>query len=212
MHHPSEDTMNPIVRLAELNREASPAYFRAAMRRLAGGVSVITVGSGDQVSGMTVTSVSSLAVDPPSLIVSVNRASSSWPLLQRHPFFGVNMLTADQVDVAERFSGKDGLKGAERFAGAAWTERASGVRLLSGALAGIECEAEDIIERHSHAIVIGRVLHVELAPDDAALAYWHGDYVAIDREEDMVRLADVSLPAGHVRDAGAISRFSRREG
>ena len=204
--------MNPIVRLAELKRDASPAYFRAAMRRLAGGVSVITVGRGDEISGMTVTSVSSLAVDPPSLIVSVNKASSSWPLLQLHPFFGVNMLTADQVDVAERFSGKDGLKGAERFAGAAWTERASGVRLLTGALAAIECEAEDVIERHSHAIVIGRVLHVELSPDDAALAYWHGDYVAIDREEDMARLADVSLPAGHVRDTGAVSRFSRREG
>jgi uncharacterized alpha-E superfamily protein len=53
---------------------------------------------------------------------------------------------------------------------------------------------------------------VELPPDDAALAYWHGDYVAIDREEDMARLADVSLPAGHVRDTGAVSRFSRREG
>jgi flavin reductase (DIM6/NTAB) family NADH-FMN oxidoreductase RutF len=195
MHHPSEDTMNPIVRLAELNREASPAYFRAAMRRLAGGVSVITVGSGDQVSGMTVTSVSSLAVDPPSLIVSVNRASSSWPLLQRHPFFGVNMLTADQVDVAERFSGKDGLKGAERFAGAAWTERASGVRLLSGALAGIECEAEDIIERHSHAIVIGRVLDVAVSTRTAALAYWQGRYVAIDQDE--AKLAEVSVPARH---------------
>lgn len=204
--------MNEIVRPAELKRDASPAYFRAAMRRLAGGVSVITVGTGGEVSGMTVTSVSSLAVDPPSLIVSVNRASSSLPLLQRHRFFGVNMLTADQVEIAERFSGKDGIKGAERFAGAVWTERASGVRLLSGALAAIECEAEDIIERHSHAIVIGRVLHVALAPDDAALAYWHGDYVAIDREEDMVKLANVSLPAGLVRASGAVSRFTRREG
>ena len=204
--------MSSIVRFAERHREASPVYFRAAMRRLAGGVSVITAGSGEEISGMTVTSVSSLSVEPPSLIFSVNRASSCWPLLQRHGFFGVNILNAEQVDIAERFSGKDGLKGAERFGGAAWTERASGVRLLAGALAAIECEAEDIIERHSHAIIIGRVLHVELAGDDAALAYWHGDYVGIDREADMARLADVSLPAGHVRDFGAFSRFTRREG
>jgi flavin reductase (DIM6/NTAB) family NADH-FMN oxidoreductase RutF len=202
--------MNEIVRLAERHREASPAYFRAAMRRLVGGVSVITAGAGSDISGMTVTSVSSLSADPPSLIVAVNRASSSWPLLQRHRYFGVNILNADQLDIAERFTGKDGLKGAERFAGAEWIERASGVRLLSGALAAIECEAEDIIERHSHAIIIGRVLHVELSADDAALAYWHGDYVAIDREQDMARLADISLPAGHVRDTGG--RFSRREG
>jgi flavin reductase (DIM6/NTAB) family NADH-FMN oxidoreductase RutF len=204
--------MNPIVRLAERHREASPAYFRAAMRRLVGGVSVITAGSGNDISGMTVTSVSSLSVDPPSLIVSVNRESSSWPLLKRHRYFGVNILNADQLDIAERFSGKDGLKGAERFAGAEWIERASGARLLSGALAAIECEAEEIIERHSHAIIIGRVLHVELSADDAALAYWQGSYVTIDRQEDMARLADVSLPAGHVRDVGALTRFSRREG
>jgi flavin reductase (DIM6/NTAB) family NADH-FMN oxidoreductase RutF len=182
------------------------------MRRLVGGVSVITAGSGSDVSGMTVTSVSSLSVDPPSLIVSVNRASSSWPLLRRHRYFGVNILNADQLDIAERFAGKDGLKGAERFAGAEWIERASGARLLSGALAAIECEAEEIIERHSHAIIIGRALHVELSADDAALAYWQGNYVAIDREEDMARLADVSLPSGHVRDGSAAGRFSRREG
>jgi len=120
--------MNSIVRLAERNREASPAYFRAAMRRLVGGVSVITAGVGNDISGMTVTSVSSLSVDPPSLIVSVNRASSSWPLLKQHRYFGVNILNADQIDIAERFTGKDGLKGAERFAGAEWIERASGAR------------------------------------------------------------------------------------
>jgi flavin reductase (DIM6/NTAB) family NADH-FMN oxidoreductase RutF len=212
MHHPSEDAMKPIVRIPELDREISSAGFRAAMRCLAGGVSVITAGAGREISGMTVTSVSSLSVDPPSLIVSVNRESSSWPLLKRYRYFGVNILGADQVDVAERFAGKDGLKSAERFAGAEWTERASGARLLRGALAAIECEAEDIIERHSHAIIIGRVLHVELSTQEAALAYWHGDYVAIDREEDMVRLADVSLPAGHVRMAQTVTRFSRREG
>lgn len=202
--------MNPSVRLAKHHQEASPIHFRDAMRRLVGGVSVITAGCGAEISGMTVTSVSSLSLDPPSLIVSVNRASSSWPLLRRHRHFGVNILSADQAEIAERFAGKDGLRGAERFAGAEWIERASGARLLSGALAAIECEAEDIIERHSHAIIVGRVLHVELSADAAALAYWQGNYVAIDREQDMATLADVSLPAGHVRETGG--RFSRREG
>jgi flavin reductase (DIM6/NTAB) family NADH-FMN oxidoreductase RutF len=104
------------------------------MRVLAGGVSVITVGRGKDITGMTVTSVSSLSVDPPTLIVSVNRESSSWPLLQRYGAFGVNILSADQLDVAERFSGKGGLKGADRFVGAQWVTRATGVPLLAGAL------------------------------------------------------------------------------
>jgi flavin reductase (DIM6/NTAB) family NADH-FMN oxidoreductase RutF len=187
--------MNSIVRNISIAREVSPDDFRGAMRHLAGGVSVITVGRGKEISGMTVTSVSSLSVDPPTLIVSINRQSSSWLLLKRHGFFGVNILTADQIDIAERFTGKDGLKGADRFAGAQWTTRVSGVPLLVGALAAVDCEAEDIIERHSHAIVVGRVLDIQASRRTAALSYWQSQYVAIDQNEDAVKLAEVSVPA-----------------
>lgn len=185
--------MNSIVR--NIRFAAGKDEFRGAMRQLAGGVSVITVGRGDDISGMTVTSVASLALDPPSLVVSVNRASSSWPLLKRHGFFGVNILRADQLPVAERFDGRNGLKGADRFAGAKWIQLTSGVPLLSGALAAIDCEVEDVVERHSHALVIGRVLDLELGPVGAALAYWQGDYVALDRDEDAAKLGELSVPA-----------------
>jgi flavin reductase (DIM6/NTAB) family NADH-FMN oxidoreductase RutF len=186
--------MNSAVRAVRPDSQVSSGDFRGAMRHLTGGVSVITVGRGNDITGMTVTSVSSLSVDPPTLIVSVNRGSSSWPLLQQHGFFGVNILTADQLDVAERFSGKGGLKGAARFAGAQWIMGASGVLLLAGALAAVDCQVEDIVERHSHAIVIGRVLDMQLSSRTAALAYWQGQYIAIDQNEDAIRLADVSLP------------------
>jgi flavin reductase (DIM6/NTAB) family NADH-FMN oxidoreductase RutF len=195
IQQPREDNMNAVVTSITIDREAASADFRAAMRQLTGGVSVITVGRGREIAGMTVTSVSSLSVDPPSLIVSINRSASSWPLLKRDGFFGVNILNADQLDIAERFSGKNGLKGADRFAGAEWITRASGVPLLVGALAAIDCEVEDIIERHSHAIVIGRALDLRLSSRMAALAYWQGQYVAIDGAEDAIRLAEVSLPA-----------------
>ena len=187
--------MNSAVRHIRIDRNVSSDDFRGAMRHLAGGVSVITAGRGKDITGMTVTSVSSLSVDPPTLIVSINRESSSWPLIKRHGVFGVNILTADQLDVAERFTGKGGLKGADRFAGAEWITRASGVPLLVGALAAIDCEVEDIVERHSHAIVIGRVLDMQVSTRTAALAYWQGQYVAIDQNEDAIRLAEVSLPA-----------------
>jgi flavin reductase (DIM6/NTAB) family NADH-FMN oxidoreductase RutF len=186
--------MNSIVRSVSIDSEVSSGDFRSAMRRLTGGVSVITAGIGWDISGMTVTSVSSLSVDPPALIVSINRESSSWPLVRRYGFFGVNILTSDQIDIAERFTGKDGLKGAERFASAHWTTRVSGVPLLTDALAVIDCEVEDVVERHSHAIVIGRVLDVAVSTRTAALAYWQGRYVAIDQDEDAAKLAEVSVP------------------
>ena len=62
--------------------------------------------------------MSSLSVDPPALIVSIKREASSWPLVKRYGFFGVNILTSDQIDIADRFTGKGGLKGADRFGGA----------------------------------------------------------------------------------------------
>jgi flavin reductase (DIM6/NTAB) family NADH-FMN oxidoreductase RutF len=198
MHQISEAAMNSVVRTIKIDREAASGDFRSAMRHLAGGVSVITVGRGTDITGMTVTSVSSLSVDPPTLIVSINRESSSWPLLKTRGCFGVNILNADQLDVAERFSGKDGLKGAARFAGAEWITLASAVPLLAGALAAIDCEVEDIVERHSHAIVIGRVLDMQLSPRGAGLAYWQGQYIAIDKDEDAIRLAEVSVPASRV--------------
>ena len=190
--------MNSIVRSVSIEPEVTSSDFRQAMRQLTGGVSVITAGRGRDISGMTVTSVSSLSVDPSALIVSVNRESSSWPLVKRYGFFGVNILTSDQIDIAERFTGKGGLKGADRFAGASWTTRASGVPLLVGALAAIDCEVEDIVERHSHAIVIGRVLDVAVSERTAALTYWQGRYVAIDQDEDAAKLAEVSVPVRHV--------------
>ena len=186
--------MNSIVRAVSIEPEVTSGDFRNAMRQLTGGVSVITAGRGRDVSGMTVTSVSSLSVDPPALIASIDREASSWPLVKRYGFFGVNILTSDQIDIAERFTGKGGLKGADRFAGARWTTRASGVPLLVGALAAIDCEVEDIVERHSHAIVIGRVLDVEVSVRTAALAYWQGRYVAVDQDEDAAKLAEVSVP------------------
>ena len=189
--------MNSVVRAVSIETEVTASDFRNAMRQLTGGVSVITAGRGRDISGMTVTSVSSLSVDPPSLIVSLNRESSSWPLVKRYGFFGVNILTSDQIDIAERFTGKGGLKGADRFAGARWTTRASGVPLLADALAAIDCEVEDVVERHSHVIVIGRVLDVAVSARTASLAYWQGRYVAIDQDEDAVKLAEVSVAARH---------------
>jgi len=187
--------MNSAVRHIRIDRDVSSDDFRGAMRHLVGGVNVITAGRGKEITGMTVTSVSSLSVDPPTVIVSINRDSSSWPLIKRLGFFGANILTADQLDVAERLTGKSGLKGADRFSGAQWFTRASGVPLLAGALAAIDCEVEDVVERHSHAIVVGRVLDIQTSTRTAALAYWQGQYVAIDQNEDAIVLAEVSLPA-----------------
>ncbi len=182
--------------VTELAPETSYDDFRWAIRHLVGAVCVITAGRGHDITGMTVTSVSSLSIEPPTLIVSISRASSTWPVLKRTGVFGVNILTSDQIDIAERFSGKNGLKGRERFAGGEWIARGPSAPLLVGAAVAIDCEVEDVIERHSHAIVVDRVRDLTRSNHKSVLAYWNGRYVAINRDEDISRLAAVGVPYG----------------
>jgi flavin reductase (DIM6/NTAB) family NADH-FMN oxidoreductase RutF len=172
--------------------------FRSVMRRLAGGVSIITAGRGDDITGMTVTSLTSLSATPPRLLVSINRQASSFALIDRHRLFGVNILGSDQHDIAGRFS-NGRLKGSQRFEGLEWFQGSSGLPLLSHSLAMIECQVEEIIERHSHGIIVGSLLSFELAPRLSGLVYWNGQYIEIDPDSDLDLLAEVSIPLAHVR-------------
>lgn len=153
--------------------------LKQAMRHVAATVSVITAGTQDR-TGATVTSATALSVDPPTMIVNINRTSSSWPVIARHGHFCVNILSDDQQDIADRFAGKGGLKGTARYEGAEWTTLASGAPVLSEALSAIDCEVEHIIERHTHAIIIGRVLAIT-QKDGAPLLYHNGVYGTFER-------------------------------
>ena len=86
-------------------------------------------------------------------------------------------------------------EGRRSLCGRRWITRASGVPLLVGALAAIDCEVEEIVERHSHAHRHRPRQDLQISTRTAALAYWHGQYVAIDRDEDAAKLAEVSLPS-----------------
>jgi hypothetical protein len=98
--------------------EATEKTFREAMRHLAGGVCIVTVGAGGDRAGVTATSVSSLCAEPPTLLVCVNRASPCYAALTRFGAFAVNVLSADQREFAERFASGSSLKQSERFRGA----------------------------------------------------------------------------------------------
>ena len=115
--------------------------------------------------------------------MSVNRASSTWSLLLRYRAFGVNILSAKQQDVALRFSGQGGVAGAARYGDEPVVTAETGAPLLANALAAFDCEAEEMIDRHSHAIVIGRVTAVRVTEGRAALLYWRGEYAEAGAEE-----------------------------
>ncbi|MQQ99599.1 flavin reductase family protein [Glaciimonas soli] len=156
---------------------ATADLFRSAMRHMAGAVCVVTVGKGEDRSGLTATSVVSLSVDPPSLMVCVNRDSSSWPLLSRYPHFGVSVLAPNQRYLADQFAGKGGMTGAARYAKGDWVTLATGALVLKDAQIAFDCSVDEMIDRNTHSIVIGRVQAVIAAPEpDDALVYWRGRY------------------------------------
>lgn len=156
--------------------EPSPADFRAAMRAFVGTCSVITVGEGDDASGLVVTSAISLSAEPPLLLACVNRNSSSHPLLEKYGRFGWSSLGAAHREVAERFSGFGGVKGPARYDGAEWETAVTGARLLVGAPTAFDCTVEEMIQRATHSILIGRVQAIRTTPDQGALIYWNGAY------------------------------------
>ena len=152
------------------------ATFKHAMRRIVGGVSVITAGAGETRTGLTVTSAHSLSIDPPTMLVCVSRVASAWPVIRREGHFCVNVLDARHQHVADRFTGRDGVKGADRYEGARWRQFATGAFGLEDALAVIDCAVEEIIERHSHGIIIGAVRAIHVGASGEALVYGHGRY------------------------------------
>jgi flavin reductase (DIM6/NTAB) family NADH-FMN oxidoreductase RutF len=184
----------------------SPAFakadgdsFRAAMRQLASGVCLVTHSVGGERAGMTATAVASLALEPPTLIVCVNRAASTYVGLRSGAAFGVSVLGADHLEFAERFAGRTGEEGAERFREGRWRIAPNGAPLLADALATFACEVEEIIERNTHAVIIGRVNHAAAASGGGALVYWRGGYDQLGWSEDELARATGRSPTTAAR-------------
>lgn len=148
--------------------------YRAAMRRLPSGVSVITTMAGADPTGMTATSVSSLSADPPSLLVCINQSSSMHSAMQDASHFAVNVLAQEHAEVAQRFA--DPAMREERFSGDQWVEDESGVPYLGEAQASFVCRLVERVQFATHMICIGEVERVRCTETDNPLIYFNGAY------------------------------------
>jgi flavin reductase (DIM6/NTAB) family NADH-FMN oxidoreductase RutF len=169
--------------------DATGTSFRQAMRQIACGVGVITLGAGEDRAGLTATSVCPLSTDPPTLLVCVDRGSSSTPVLKRLGAFAVNVLAADQREAAELFAGGSAPRGPERFKAGRWLTLPSGISALAGSVAVFECEVDELIERGVHAIVIGRVRRAFAGGGSGALVSWRGSYDPVGWSSDEIARA-----------------------
>jgi flavin reductase (DIM6/NTAB) family NADH-FMN oxidoreductase RutF len=150
--------------------------YRAIMRHQAGAVTVIACGAPSARSGLTATAVASLSDRPPTVLACVNQSAGAHDEIVRANAFSVNLLSAEQQDIAERFAGKGGLKGEQRFTGAIWRTLATGSPILADALASLDCELVDQHTFATHSIFIGRVVGGQFRADAKPLLYFRGDY------------------------------------
>ncbi len=152
--------------------------YRALMRHQAGAVAIIAAGPAGARRGLTATAFSSLSDSPPTLLVCVQRRAGTHGAIVAAKAFSVNMLAREQQALAERFSGKAGATGEQRFegGGAVWTTLATGAPVLSGALASLDCELLDEHAFATHSIFIGRVVDGRFRSDGGPLLYFRNDY------------------------------------
>ena len=160
-------------------RHADNAAFRHAMRALSSGVAIIACGEGETRLGCTITSLASLSLAPPTVIVSLARSSSTLVGLREKGAFSISLLAARHQALAHRFSGHGGVHGARRFDSAQWITLSTGAPLLADAIATFDCLVEEVIERHSHAIVLGAVVSLKEGAEEPVLAHRRGDYAAL---------------------------------
>lgn len=145
------------------------ADFLNAMAQLPTAVSLVTTGQGDQRMGLTVSALSSLSTEPPSLLVCVNKSASAHQALLKNGVFTVNVLSADQQALASVFA----QKGIDRFATANWQEGHTGSPVLPEAVMAFECTLENAVDGFSHSILIGVVKHIHQPTEPGAPLIWH---------------------------------------
>ncbi len=151
------------------------AQFRQLLGRFATGVTVLTARDADgRPHGMTANSLSSVSLEPPLVLLSIDHEAAMHTLLVTAPVFAVNILSSHQETVSRRFAAE--LE--ERFEGIGYQESPRGLILLDEALAHIECERVATHEAGDHTILVGRVV-AGSARDGRPLCYFRGGYASL---------------------------------
>jgi flavin reductase (DIM6/NTAB) family NADH-FMN oxidoreductase RutF len=127
--------------------------FRRCLGQFSTGVTVITARIGETPVGMTANSFSSVSLDPPLILWSVDKKSSRFPAFHAATYFAINVLAHDQINLSRHF----GRALPEQFTGVDWHPGQTGAPILPGAAAVFECQREALHQAGDHVIVIGRV-------------------------------------------------------
>src|SRR5262249_42577789 len=146
--------------------------FRRVLGHFAAGVTVITtVGDDGKPYGLTATAFTSVSLEPPLVLVCVDKRSESHPHFHVSGVFAVNFLTTDHEHLSRRFA----VSGGDKFTDLAVDGGVTGAPLLRDALGHLECRTVEVFEGGDHTIFLGQVEAAD-ARDGEPLVYFRGAY------------------------------------
>ena len=146
--------------------------FRRVLGHFAAGVTIVTTqGDDGNPYGLTATAFTSVSLEPPLVLVCVDKRSESHPHFHRSRVFAVNFLGVDHEHLSRRFA----VTGGDKFDGVAVRRGPTGAPLLEDALGYLECRTVDVIEAGDHTIFLGQVEAAD-AREGEPLLYYRGAY------------------------------------
>lgn len=147
--------------------------FRHALRRMAASVSIVTTANGEERTGATVSSVTSLSFDPLSLLVCLHKSSRFYDMISGQDKFCINLLDHTQSGISDKFS----RPGSEEniFGADAWKWH-SKLPYLEGAQANFFLDIKKTVPFGTHEIIIGEVHDIFYEEAVSPLIYLNGDY------------------------------------
>lgn len=149
-----------------MTRTVDPTEFREAMRLTASGVTVVTTDGEQGRAGLTVSSLCSLSMEPPSVLICVHRENRALTTLIENGQFVANVLATGQSRVSDSFAGVIPELREDRFSAGEWSPIVSGVPALDGALCNFDCRVAQVFDFGSHRIIAGEVIGVRTGSHD----------------------------------------------
>ncbi len=157
------------------SKAVGPRLYRRACAQFATGITVVTViDANGHPHGMTVNSFSSVSLDPPLILVSIDLRNSILGHFLSASAFAINVLAEGQEAISRRFSSVS----ERRFEGVEWHSSPAGMPLLDGVLAHLECSVAQTFEAGDHTLLIGEVRHASYR-EGRPLLYFDSAYQAL---------------------------------
>jgi flavin reductase (DIM6/NTAB) family NADH-FMN oxidoreductase RutF len=175
----------------------SSGDFRTAMGQFATGVTVVTTMDAGRPQGITVNALSSVSLEPPLVMIALDRKRFIIPALEASGRYAVNVLAEDQQWISDCFAGANVTPGRDAFCGATWRPGLTGLPLLAGAIASMECAVVDRFSAGDHHLYVARVEALTLEEVDAPpLLYHRRRYLRIERSSTTPVVGKPESPEG----------------